>query len=1218
AIKQLGEHFEPRILRNEQQAAKAAVSSIIAGEQEGQPRVQIGESGAGAVAAIPAAQRWRHGVFPNLFLPFRHEVGVIAVGDAHGDHAVSKMTVSRWVGEFQAGRTDASNMPRSGRPAIRDSSSLTDRILDLIDEDCHQSIREMADRLDCPKSTVHECLPKMNHVKLSACWVPRLLTEVMKLDCKQKCVNNLELVNQHGGWEAFRELIVTGNETWVQESMVRANNLQDLVYKSGQAGVTKATVSIVFDNTDKNQKPLGYEDYEEITITRQIVIGGRNKYLINGNCAPNNRVHDLFHSVQLNINNPHFLIMQGRITKVLNMKPPEILSLLEEAAGTKLYETKKEQAQKTIEKKDFKLREIESLLASEILPTLTKLRKERHVYQEYQQVCREVEFLQHFTVAYRYYCYEQTKEKADIEVVEAREKTALLQEEQQQAQKQLSALSEEADRLCRERDEQSGRGLEEREELHKAALQEEALAQSALVAAADAVKAEEKRMRELDKALLARQKALAGKEKDFERVRDSFQELEQRMAAAEAEMAAAEKHLQAVSSGLAANEEGGEAASLEMQLCTTRNEISEAESRIKRSELKSRHLQSEIKEKRSQLGRMQSSASTEQKQLDNYKRSVAHLEIFDRRVTVRQAASRHRGDSPSPPPQKQLAETGFDEAAEQRLLERQSALQRELHETGRHLEEFQSANPRLGFDYTDPEPRFDRRRVLGPVCQLLEAVDEKFAVALEVTAGAKLFNVVVDTEATAKLLLQRGQLRQKTTFIPLNKISARCLPKHQADLAVQVAGQGRAYPALDLVRRDKSVEAAAQFVFGASFVVQDDEAGRKVAFHRDIRRRAVTLEGEVYSPEGTLSGGFRGSREPTLLKAAKLRQLRERAEATRRQLAEVAESVRQAEASAGRYQQLRQDLDQKRHELALLEQRIGNTDHQQLAKHLEELQAELDSEQTAAAEANAALKRLREREASLAEQVKDAAAVQEREMKAAQARIAKAQHEREARRADVENWQPQHDTLQLEIEELRKEAASLEEQIAAAKESVEARSGEVQEKRAEAEALKQALDEAKRQLEEKRAEIKARNQAIRDLEEQAKALQSEVSQRELRLANLQHQLADQAKEAADAQHKVNELLASHPWIESEKRHFNQPGGHFDFQRARLTKLEERKERLGKSVNMRAMNMLTTAEQQYADLVGKRDIVLTDKAKIQGIIDELDKKKNEALMTAYKK
>ena len=42
----------------------------------------------------------------------------------------------------------------------------------------------------------------------------------------------------------------------------------------------------------------------------QVVIGGRNKYLINGSNANNSRVQDLFCSVQLNVNNPHFLIMQ--------------------------------------------------------------------------------------------------------------------------------------------------------------------------------------------------------------------------------------------------------------------------------------------------------------------------------------------------------------------------------------------------------------------------------------------------------------------------------------------------------------------------------------------------------------------------------------------------------------------------------------------------------------------------------------------------------------------------------------------------------------------------------------------------------------------------------------------------------------------------------------------------------------------------------------------
>lgn len=142
---------------------------------------------------------------------------------------------------------------------------------------------------------------------------------------------------------------------------MRAASLQDLVYKSGQAGIKKASVTVSFDNRDSSSSPLGYEQYEEITITRQVVIGGKNKYMINGSNVPNKRVQDMFCSVQLNVNNPHFLIMQGRITKVLNMKPIEILSMIEEASGTRMYENKKEAALKTIEKKDNKLKEINSV-----------------------------------------------------------------------------------------------------------------------------------------------------------------------------------------------------------------------------------------------------------------------------------------------------------------------------------------------------------------------------------------------------------------------------------------------------------------------------------------------------------------------------------------------------------------------------------------------------------------------------------------------------------------------------------------------------------------------------------------------------------------------------------------------------------------------------------------------------------------------------------------
>ena len=55
-------------------------------------------------------------------------------------------------------------------------------------------------------------------------------------------------------------------------STVRAQNLQDLIYKRGQAGVTKASVTIVFDNKDTRKSPIGFEEYAQISVTRQVLL----------------------------------------------------------------------------------------------------------------------------------------------------------------------------------------------------------------------------------------------------------------------------------------------------------------------------------------------------------------------------------------------------------------------------------------------------------------------------------------------------------------------------------------------------------------------------------------------------------------------------------------------------------------------------------------------------------------------------------------------------------------------------------------------------------------------------------------------------------------------------------------------------------------------------------------------------------------------------------
>ena len=71
---------------------------------------------------------------------------------------------------------------------------------------------------------------------------------------------------------------------------------------------------------------------------RQVAVGGRNKYLINGSTAQLQRVQNLFHSVQLNVNNPHFLvrIMYMRSSISTGMTLPS-RSTLASVRATSLY-----------------------------------------------------------------------------------------------------------------------------------------------------------------------------------------------------------------------------------------------------------------------------------------------------------------------------------------------------------------------------------------------------------------------------------------------------------------------------------------------------------------------------------------------------------------------------------------------------------------------------------------------------------------------------------------------------------------------------------------------------------------------------------------------------------------------------------------------------------------------------------------------------------------
>lgn len=84
------------------------------------------------------------------------------------------------------------------------------------------------------------------------------------------------------------------------------------------------------------------------------------------------------------------------------MRPKEILGMVEEAAGTRMFEERKDKAKKTMGKKEKRVDEITALLTEEITPKLDTLRSERRAFMQYQKANTELEHLARVLRAYEW------------------------------------------------------------------------------------------------------------------------------------------------------------------------------------------------------------------------------------------------------------------------------------------------------------------------------------------------------------------------------------------------------------------------------------------------------------------------------------------------------------------------------------------------------------------------------------------------------------------------------------------------------------------------------------------------------------------------------------------------------------------------------------------------------------------------------------------------
>ncbi|MEE4247135.1 MAG: hypothetical protein V2I33_17110 [Kangiellaceae bacterium] len=192
--------------------------------------------------------------------------------DAHDDmvrtlgakDASSYSTVKNWMAEFKRGRQSTVDAHRAGRPCEAITQETIAKVQEIVDSDGRSSIRHIAEITRLLTGTVHSIITdSLRMRKLSARWVPRMLTAEMKAVRKAMSERNLERF--HHNPPAFLDQLVTQDETWVHHFDPESKQQSRQWTAPGEASLRKfkvgASAGKVMDTVFWDAKGVIFVDY---------------------------------------------------------------------------------------------------------------------------------------------------------------------------------------------------------------------------------------------------------------------------------------------------------------------------------------------------------------------------------------------------------------------------------------------------------------------------------------------------------------------------------------------------------------------------------------------------------------------------------------------------------------------------------------------------------------------------------------------------------------------------------------------------------------------------------------------------------------------------------------------------------------------------------------------------------------------------------------------
>ncbi len=612
---------------------------------------------------------------------------------------------------------------------------------------------------------------------------------------------------------------------------LRGSHMQDVIFNGSEHRPASgmAEVSLTFDNAD-SKLPV---DFAEVTISRRVYRSGESEYLLNKAPCRLRDIQELFMDTGIGTN-AYSLIGQGKIDMVLSSKPEDRRYLFEEAAGIIKYKSRKRVAMRKLDSAEQNLLRLNDVIT------------------EVQRQMRSLKRQVNAAIRHR----ELTEALRELEI--------------RNAWLQFNELSGQVTDL-KERFSESSKTYEK------------ASADTARVEA----RTEELSLKrvELERVLMARREGEHQIESDMEKIEGQIALFKRDIEFAQQQGAQAQSEhdayvQRAESAAQSQDEDATRVQELATELETTRAGLQEKQSDYQSAQEAVTRADTELEAARARALERINTRNKTQTEIETLGVSLANIDGQLERIFEQQQTQQTRHDALGAELQTvqdnlkekhtTLTDTEEKRRAEQTARQEATLRLEALNEDWVKLREQKSSQGARLNSLRELRDRYEgfasgvkavmqKQRdgsnlpgIIGPAGDLI-STDKQYERAVEAALGGNINNIVVDTADAAKaaITMLREKRAGRVTFLPLDT-----LRPSEEDRSSMLAGQpGIVGKVMDHIQFDAHLRPAIAYLMRDTVIVETIDDAIRIARAERRYPMLVTLDGEVMSSRGAVTGG---------------------------------------------------------------------------------------------------------------------------------------------------------------------------------------------------------------------------------------------------------------------------------------------------------------------------------------------------------------------------